>query len=275
MPFFTIHGMEVPVADKSWKADPLIVGERRARSVGAARIRTQIARKYRYTGKTPFLDPADAAWIVDLLNGEGDSWSFESNIYSAKGLLWSGTVPVRQNTNVKFGTWAGEAASGTTSTFSPGYAGLDKTVLFWRRPGAGAFDHYALTRTSGGTLTEYKNGVVGAYTTSNFFTFTDSTCSFLGKNDAGTNTTIQFDDVVVLPFLMPATNIATLAAQTAAWAPLPYLRVTGDGLDLRGGVTSRTVDPQEVDEEYRQGVSPTTNLFSTQLRAISFKLETI
>lgn len=272
MPFFTIHGMEVPVLSKSWKAEPVLVGERRARALGGARIRTQIARKIRFTGKTPALDPADAVWIIELLNGEGDVFNFDADRFSAKGLMWSNSDPAVQSVDVKFGNKAGQIASGTTSTFAPGYAGLDKTVLFWRRPGAGAFDHYAITRTAGGSTQEYKNGVAGAYTTTNFFTFSDTQCSFLGKNDAGVNTTIQIDDVVILPFLMPAANIATLAASTAAWADLPYLRITGDGL---GGASSRTVDPVEVDEDYVQAHSPLDGTWSDDLREITFKLETV
>lgn len=231
MAFATIHGIEVPIRDRTWKQSPIYVGDRRVRHNGGGLIDGRTVLKWSWSGATPVLDNADATAIIGLLNGDGHVFSFDVDIYSAKGLIWTGSTPTVQATNVKYGAKAGEILTATTSTISPGYSGFDQTVLVWRRPGAGSFDHYGITRTAAGVIAEVKNGVVGAFTTSNWITFGASSISLLGKNDAAVNTTIQVDDLVVLPFLLSTAQIQAVFAQTRAWADLPQLNCSGDGFN--------------------------------------------
>lgn len=228
--FLLLHNIEVPVRDGEWKRKPQRVGDMRARTNGGQLRDGRIAIKDMWTGKTPILPHDEGEALIGLLLGDGHVFSFDVDPYSSKGLIWSGAQPGLTAT-AKFGGFAGSFASGTTYLVEPAYDGEDQTVLLWRRQGAGSFDHYAMTRTKAGVRVDYKNGVAGSYGTTNWSTLSDGGLTLLGKNDAGTNTTIQTDDLVILPFLLTPAQIASVAAATTAWGDLPTLRVSGQGVD--------------------------------------------
>ena len=227
--FLTVQGIPIPVRDRTWKATPVRVGDTRKRLASAGLMDHKQADAWKFAGSTPILDPTEADAVIGLLRGDGHVWSFESSTYSVKGKGFSGTIPTATASFAKFGTKSGEIASGGTSTIAPGYSGKDQTVLVWRRPGAGSFDHYGITRTAGGTVVEVKNGVAGSFTTSNWLTFGAAAISLLGKNDAGANTIVQADDFVVLPYLLTTAQIAAVYTASTPWI-LPWLRLGGDGV---------------------------------------------
>lgn len=83
MPFLSLDGWGVNVTEGAALA-PVEVGGRGRAFGGAARSSIRaIKRTWDFT--TPRMLIADAAALRGLINGEGDSWSFETDEYSAKG----------------------------------------------------------------------------------------------------------------------------------------------------------------------------------------------
>ncbi|MGB0958164.1 MAG: LamG-like jellyroll fold domain-containing protein, partial [Litorivicinus sp.] len=96
------------------------------------------------------------------------------------------------------------------------------TAMVWRDTGAG-FAHYA--ETSGNNY--YASGV--ASTAQDWFSVDAASGQLTLENNSGG--TVSFDDLVVLPFVAPASMIAAFAAAAAAFGPLPELRWSGDFAD--------------------------------------------
>lgn len=221
--FLSIHGYEIECSTLEQTFE--LVGNDRRRSASGTLRQTRIARKYGWKVELAILDPATVSPLMDLVTGEGHVWSFDADVFSSKGLGWS-TTPTLDATNKKFGASSMSAASGTTYTASYTEA-TTRTVLLWRRPGSGSFDHYALVLTGNSVTTQYKNGVAGSYSVTNWITpASDGSFSLLGKNDAGTNTTVQYDDLVVLPFTVTQAMVTAWFGQTISWADLPSLNIT-------------------------------------------------
>ncbi len=269
MAFFMIHGFEWEIRDGSWSEDPDLPGNDQTRALNTTMRLTRRGKKRRFAGSSTILDPEPAAVLLDLLHGDFHVWSFDEDSYSSLGLGWS-TTPALDSTNKKFGTSAMTAASGVTYTADY----LDSTsrvVMMWRRQGSGSFNHYALVLTAGTITTEYKDGVAGSYTVSNWFTANaDGTFALLGKNDAGTNTTVQYDDVVVIEnsgFTAPMA--VAWAAQTVAWADTPNLNITGDCV---APSSLLVCSPAPGHVSVMQGHAPSDGAWTDNLKSVAFTL---
>lgn len=267
MASFTIHGYEYDIA--SWSRTPELVGNVRRRTSSGKMIQSRIARKTQFRASTPVLDPTVTAPLIDLLHGDGHVWSFDADVYSSKGMGWS-TVPARDSVNFKFGVSAMTAAS--AGTYTAAYTDETvRTVLYWRRPGSGSFNAYAHVLSGATTTAKYKNGATTVETVSNWFTANaDGSFALLGKNDAGTNTTVQYDDVVVLPFAATAAQITAWHAQTIAWADLPALNVAGTLVSDSSETLQVIAEPtgssvvqgrSEVDAAFKPLISVSFNLY--------------
>lgn len=270
MTTFALHGWEIPIADLN-RLEEQVQG-RSVRAASSRLRKTRQVSKGQWTGKTSILDPSEARTIKALLNSEADAWSFEHDVYSSKSLAFS-SVPARDSTNFKFGAYAMTATSGVTYTVTWTDATV-RTVLVWRRAGSGSFNHYALVLTGASVTSKYKNGSTTAETVTNWFTpSADGSFALLGKNDSGTDTTVQYDDLVVLPGAAPADAIAAWAARTEAWDDPPSLRVEGDLIDATGDPIS--VIPEYKGSAYVQAISPVTGSFTTNLEVLSFELRQV
>ncbi len=234
--FFTIHGYPVDVA--SMKADQEIIGEDRARTLGAKLKSTRIGRKGNWDVELTPLEPADAVPLMVLLRDEGHVCSFDADKYSSTGLgPDAGGAGTIQSTNKKFGANALQIASTAASeVYTTGYTG-DKTVMMWRRSSTDStsFKHWAMTMTASGTQQGYKDGATATLNAWMILT-TGGVLTLKAKRDDGTtDLTVQYDDLVILPCLLTAAMIASFAAATRAWADRPALNVSGAFLDDPAG----------------------------------------
>lgn len=273
MAFFTIHGWEISIADKSWDFAPELVGASTKRGTTGTLRHTRRARKGTWRGSTPLLDPADADPINLLFSGEHDVFAFDADVYSSKGRGWS-TVPTLDTTNKKFGDSSMAAASAGTYTVDYTDTTL-RTILYWRRPNSGSFNHYALVCTGATVTTKYKNGSTTAETVTNWFTpAADGSFSLLGKDDSGSNSIAQYDDVVILPFAATAAQVTAWAAATRAWAESPFLNCSGTAFAPHAGSGSPNVVvyPEVRGARFAQGRSETAAAFAENLQAFAFAL---
>ena len=262
----TIHGFEIECA--SLKRRPDLVGADRRRAPGGQMRSTRVAKKIIWDGATSILDPATMAPIESLLYGEGHVWSFDEDVYSSKGLGFS-TVPTLDATNKKFGASAMSAASNTTYTANVTDA-VNRTILYWRRPGSGSFNAYGIVANGASITLKYKSGAPTAETVTNWMTLAaDGSFSLLGKDDAGANAVVQYDDVVILPFAATAAMLVAWAAQTIAWADLPALNVGGN---LIKDGTSTIVEGEPGAVTNIQAVSPLDNTLKDNLQTLAFSL---
>lgn len=161
MPALTLNGITVPVDVRSWEQPaPAVLGDRgrgtSGRSESAIRKRKRLRR-----GRTTALAKADAEALGHLLEGEGDAWGFDSNLYSARGLGpsladTSSVVGLFQ----KWGAGAVQVGPPSSLQYSVGSSG-SWTVMYWKRPIdffyglPSVTDHFLHTSTG----LNYRNGV--------------------------------------------------------------------------------------------------------------------
>lgn len=166
------------------------------------------------------------AW-QSLISGEGEAWSFDSNLYGSKGTGPSAaTGATRQAGGAKFGPGKLRLAATTGSityqsvTLNEFGASVGWHVMFWRLFSA-VWSHYQL-RSDG---VAWVNGVVdpmGAFAIPNLTVSTDVTLA----NASGS--ALDFDDLVVLPFAVLDDWPAQIYAAAVAYGPVPYMKATGD-----------------------------------------------
>ena len=172
-------------------------------------------------------------------------------LYSSKGLgPLSGYIVTMSAT----GGAVGGGYAQVTSSHDIEYmfsTSSDRTMMVCKYVGA-AWVHYALTYdASTATTVQYKNGLphtpVAGDNITNWYTYTASTTvhKLDGKDIAGTNANSRYDQLVIVPYVMPADMIAAfdteLLTTNLPFSPLPLLRVNGhmieDGPQLYAGST--------------------------------------
>lgn len=235
MPFLTVNGLTVQVRKDSWSESNDDV-QTTGRAVNGTYFRDVVAYKRGWTGETPILTGTTAAALRDWIKGRGDYASFESSTRTSRGLTPSGTGTANTSTSEKkFGTRSLLISSGGTAAyaFGSGYASR-WTVCVWKRTASNVFTHYAIDDAG----TQYKAGAVhtpsGSDSVANWLTSSSGTFTLLGKDIAGTNSaSAYYDELVVVPYRMTSTQIAALAARTAALSSVPSAVLVGG--DCVGG----------------------------------------
>lgn len=268
---FSIHGWEVEIANGSWRFQPELVGNVRRRGATGTLAASRRGRKGTWNGATVLMVDTALDPVNLLLSGEHDVFAFDADVYSSKARGWS-TVPTLDALNKKFGESSMSAASG--STYTTDYTDTTtRTVLLWRRPNSGAFNHYALSLSAGSIAAQWKNGVTTVETVTNWFTpAADGSFSLLGKDDAGANSIAQYDDVVILPFAATQEQVTAWAAQTRGWAEAPFLNCSGSGFAPHAGAGEPNVVayPEVESTSFVQGVE--AGSFEENLQSLSFTL---
>lgn len=221
-----LSGIEVDAvvaASEDIKQSTRDVGEQSEASDGTMH-QTRSARKLDFAFQSvPLTLAAAAAWWA-FFSGEGEVWSFDANLYGSKGSGPSSTTgTVAQSLgSAKYGagkleftgaasiTWAGAAKNS--------FARADTwTISLWRN--AGTWTHYVVNSAG----QKWVDGVRNDAATTTFLSVSSGDVTL--SNSAGT---VTFDDLVVVPYLMPTDWPAQLAAAAAAFSPLPALALTGD-----------------------------------------------
>lgn len=154
MPALTLNGVTVPVALTSWeRPEDVVLGGLGPGTSG--RLESSIRkRKAPYRGRTPPLAAADALAFRGLVEGLGQSWTFDSHLYSARGLGPSYSIGCTVEAGGKYGSRL-KIAGGSLLTYALPGSATAWTVVFWKRAqGTGTWEHFVVL----GSGAKYKNG---------------------------------------------------------------------------------------------------------------------
>jgi hypothetical protein len=256
MPFLSVNGLELPVAPDSFEERVREVGSTSQAYSGALR-KTRRAVKRDCSFETPPMLASEALAWDGLLRGLGEAWSFDEHLYGSKGTGPSAGAAERNTGSPKFGAGC-VRFTGSQSLALP-FAATTWTVMFWRLT-TGSYVHWLHTSATGGA-NGYADGVYGA--APGILTVSGGTAT-LADTDA------RVDDLVLLPFVVPAGWIAALGAQTAAWPSTPRLRAAGDAVSE---AASRTCLGEVASSRLLQGV--VGGAWHTNLRKLSVTLSEV
>lgn len=221
MPFCVLGGITIPIAAGEATKRREIIGERTRAFSGELRSSVR-ARKDSFPMRTIPMAPALADAIVALVEGQGHRWAFDEHLYSDKGLgLFAGsgagaslgtTAPVP-----KYGAKRLGLAAAASVTYATALGGA-WTVMVWRWSGS-AWVHYAIRSDGAKWIGVARNDAAAT--------------PWLQVDGAGNVTIVAggaefYDDLVCLPYLVPAEWVAAWAVRSSAFSPLPRLHLTGD-----------------------------------------------
>lgn len=239
MAYLKVNGVEVQ-CDVAAGSDvtPVLIGED-ARAFSGAPFTTERAVKCELSGRTLLLPKEEVAGWRGLLGGAGHVLAFEvsgtnpTGLATSRGLLPSnalaGAVFASGANTSKYGSyycWVGSSGATLAYTLGAEYA-AGWTALAWRRSG-GAWRHYIRTGTSAGATAAWRDGV--AHVTSDAWaTNTTGTVALVSNATAA-----DFDDVVFLPYTVPAAWVSGLYAfhSARAFPALPRVALSGDVVDV-------------------------------------------
>lgn len=273
MPFVTINGVTVPVRRNSWPQKPLHVGAVRERGATGAFQETHVARKIEATGiKLVFQEPTTARAMRRFIDGEGFAARFDDHVYSfgGEGPKAGGTY----TQSASGGKYGGKVNVGAASYLEYALASVMKrgatwaptqgwTVMVWKKlsvlDGGDAstyHDHIATGSVAvvGGAsanpagVTQYKNGVAGNWSMGNWIDVaSDGDVGIYGRSNTNGPVAYDYDDLVVLPFAVPSSWIAGIAAFRAAqaWSRLPYVVCQGNVIEESAGLEARMIVTDE------------------------------
>jgi hypothetical protein len=172
-----------------------------------------------------------------LIHGEGHYMSFDSSLYSSKGL---GPSVVTNSTQSAGASWLGAgkvtqtAGSGvlTYPALRPGST-TGWTVMVARKLGAGAFQHIVVNSLG----EEFTNGVFGIVGTS--WLVVNTTNGTVTLSADGSQTTV-IDELVVYPYVIPFTWVSQLysfqnpGGGNKQLGPMRVLKIDGRLIDDNG-----------------------------------------
>lgn len=233
--FVRLDGYELPILAGSVRIEESEIGTI-DRAADAQLRDFIIARPRVWSCAMPFLPWITTDAIQNMVRGRGHHIPFDTS-YASDG----GVGPNSGYTGCSLGTAAPAPKFGTRRlAITSASAGMTFTVacplgdqwtlMFWLYTAASAaWHHYAVTKDGTGTTVKYVDGVAGATLANYSVTITGTSGAFniQGKDNAGTNNTVQYDDMVILPWAASAAMIAAWAAQTVAFSPLPRLNLQG------------------------------------------------
>jgi hypothetical protein len=230
MAFLTINGWDVPIADGQASLVYQQLG-RQSRSYSGVLSGTYRAKVREWKLQTTLEDEASAEAIEGLIDGTGHVWTFDNDLYSSKGLGpatgYSVTVAAAGG---KIGGMA-TVASNTAISWAATSVNVPWTLLAWKKDLAGAWQHYGLNVTG----TQFKNGAehtpAAGDSVANWAVHSSGNFSLLGKGIDGANAAAFYDELVIVPYLMPIDQIAATYTEAVAgrgFSALPVLKLTGD-----------------------------------------------
>lgn len=253
--FLTINGYEVEVSSGGVSGS-YDEGADRARAFSGRYLSTVRYEKEEYSLSSPLLTKADAIALRGLLRGLGHCWSFDNDLYSSKGLgPQAGSTATQSASGGKFG---GRAIIANV-VFAANVT-QDWTVLLYRY--WHAWKHWAMR--SDGAI--YLNGVrddtldthwlsvdgSGNVTITGELWWIDSDTVAADRTLVASDTvvasstgaewltrllnrapedTIQYDDLVIVPYAMTDEMILSFEDSGAPFSPLPRLNASGDMLE--------------------------------------------
>lgn len=230
MPFCKLNGIVVPVSVDDHSAEPVLI-EDNERAESASLLVDRRAEKGRWSFSITPQVAAAAFAFRSLLHGRGQYWSFDTSLYSSKGLGPSLSTDVSLVGGGS--TWLGAGAIVMAApSGDQRYLALTPlstegwTVMTARKVGAAAWQHFIVT--SAGSV--YTNGVLTG--SAAWLTVTTSTGEVKIVADAIDDT--LHDELIVLPYVVPSDWPSQLytfqnpAVGNTQWGALRNLKLQGD-----------------------------------------------
>jgi hypothetical protein len=222
--FLVVAGFAFPVAAESFKrpARERIGALERMNDGSLSDTRRDKKRKLEFS-LTPMTWAGALEAYEGLLDGDGHVWAFGATfgLYSYAGLgPNAGYVGITTGAGGKFSQKMTVGATTGTITFNPNLPSTRWTIMVWRFE-SGAWHHYVIDSTGA----YWRDGVA---TSAPAWLSVPGDGTFTISNVTGA--AVDYSDLVALPFIMPASWVATMYASTRAFSPLPKLEVYGTPL---------------------------------------------
>lgn len=194
-----------------------IVGYQGLAADGVTMLRDQQGIQRTWKGAAPYLTPTDAAALRGWLRGDGDVWHFDTDLYSSKGHLATATAGSVTASGGKFSGYLDLAAGSATI---PAALGSSYTVSLWAYPSSAWANVVILS--NGDT---YVAGVLDAGYDASWFSVDGSGNVVIAPG------AVRIDEVLTLPRVASAAEIAAWYAYGSPFGSLPLLSIDGDGVD--------------------------------------------
>jgi hypothetical protein len=225
--WFTVNGIELarvashPSPPTGERRD---IGAQREAADGSAILTRQTTKRDRKFSLKPLSGDDAFAW-EGLLCGDAHVWSFDSSLYSSKGLAGVATDPtvIVQAVEKKYGANALIVPSGQQFAATLPWDVEAGTVALWVRAEADAAFHYWVFQRSAGKF--WLDGVLtGSLPTSGDMLDVTGAVVTLGTPDDWT----YFDDLVVCPYVWPDDWPLQVCNAGQPFGLAPYLTCAGD-----------------------------------------------
>jgi hypothetical protein len=286
MPFLSVNGWSVPVASVQ-RPEREVIGARGRAQSGVMR-RGDRAQALILEAETPVMAAADANALEAMCLGRGFAFSLNDGLYSQRTSLGpvAGYNAALHTTSPtpKFGArYLKVNSSGGACAWA---FNLEETnvwsAMWWHNHNnspSNTWAHYCVVNNAGqwsvyvdGSLTYGPSGTpptspgnFSASVSGNLLTF-----SLLGKQVNGTNSAnANFDDLVLLPWAVPAGLVAAVVASTRAFPAPPFVEVSGDVVDGRVVLCAAEVTAQAVERAVIGGT------WTNTLRSLSIRFEEV
>lgn len=257
-----ICGVAVGDARDSVEEEPAFVDESTGRTVNGTHYDERTLRKRKWRFRTSFKTPAEAEALRRFAEGDGHLANFvEDDLYTSKGvaaeLLSDASITLTggkhsARVSVVDGEYLGwvlanrmSQPDGNAWTATSGF-----TLMCWRKDpsfealGDGAtFHHYVVTgavhHTRGASadpagFTQYRNGAAGSFGVGEWIAMLAGGIVRLnGWANTGDAEPIEFSDVVILPFEIPASWVPQIYsyADAYAWPTLRQIAFGGNCIE--------------------------------------------
>lgn len=257
MAFLVAGGLTIPCYADSWRETTEYVGNIDSMSVGGATLAIEGTRRRKWTFRTTPLAASDALFFQKWLEGRGQSWRFADQ-FSATGIGPSVA-----------GTLTYSAAGRVSTRVTVGSAskyGVKLLNKLWKRAGWAPTDGYsfgfwsyrtiasdgvaadgwyffvvvgAVSFTQGtanpGSVTQYKNGVAGAWSLGNICQVNSSTpyVAIYGYRLGGAALDKDYSDMFAYPFQLTAAQVLAIYTEQNTGSGrevdrLPRITIHGD-----------------------------------------------
>jgi hypothetical protein len=259
MAFLTLNGIELggDIAADSLPEPRREIGETSSAFNGTLRKSRQAIKRDIEFSTTP-LTSADALAWESFLQGLGEHWGFNTSLYGSKGTgPNSGYVASNPSGTPKFGAAVLRVTASTGSITYAAALGSNWTAMFWRYESA-VWHHY--TVLSDGK--KWLDGVRADATVTTWFAVSGGSAALTNVTGAA----VDYDDLVLLPFLVPTTWPEAFGVAASAFSELPKLTAAGDIIQE---ASTRTVLGEATPSALKVHISGTLR---TNARTLAVKL---
>lgn len=232
MAFLKVNGIAVPVALDGASQDNEEFGAS-DRGAHATLVSHRYAFKDTWQFKVAHSEGPTALAFRELILGKGNVWSFETSLYSSRGvaMVTSGGAALTAVMS-KYGAKSLSIPNGAAYATVAGILVGSWTVMFWSKPVPGY--HHHVVRSDGAKWYD------GARNDAADFSFQLDTSGGNLKlqntsSGGGSYADGYTDDLVVLPYLVPTDWPAQVYAAAAAFGQLPNHAVSGDLVEFGSG----------------------------------------